>query len=401
MQPTTTGVKRTRCESAEVSSATSSGSNGVLSTNPLKKRKVNVGSSEYPIYSEESETARCGQQITDLEAKMAYIKSLRGGPSGSHGGDDENIMRGGGRGSLKMSCPEYEQCEKRLLEKSDAKLRAMAQELESTEKYIIAKYECKEQMIHNEFYELIERAKERLIAKYHDRKAKQERLFKVEFARHQRNAQSQPSQPSQPSDVAVPVQSAEKVDEVKNDETVVFERDVYRRASLLSSPEKKEIEAKTSDAVSSGISGLTMADEAKWSSAEMAAKWAAVSGILDKDMEEDVNRMLADRGGGMENEEQRDVKEILRMFPKEDVSYKSEKNALQIGEEKANVVSVGSYIACRRKGQSVMLGQVTALTADDVWAWMRQKGDKFAQYSLNHIRVQHIEDGSVKVKLIN
>ena len=72
---------------------------------------------------------------------------------------------------------------------------------------------------------------------------------------------------------------------------------------------------------------------------------------------------------------------------------------VQIGED--TLVTVGSYIACRRKGQSVMLGQVTAVTADDVWGWMRQKGDKFAQYSLNHIQVQHIEDGSVKVKLIN
>merc|ERR1712013_588366 len=174
-----------------------------------------------------------------------------------------------------------------------------------------------------------------------------------------------------------------------------FARDVYRRPSLLG------------DDRGDGKEREKEKESAKWSSAEMARKWALVRGILDKDMEADVNRMLADRGVAMsedgegEDAEERDVKDILRMFPKEDVSYKSQLNAVQIGEDKANLVRVGSYIASRRKGQSVMLGQVTALTADDVWAWMRQKGDKLAQYSLNHIRVQHIEDGSVKVKLIN
>ena len=125
------------------------------------------------------------------------------------------------------SCPAYEMCEKRLCEKSDAKLRAMALELESTERYICAKYECKEQMIHNEFFELIERAKERLIAKYQDRKSKQERLFKLEFARHQRLQNSrQPQPPPQP-------QAADR-DERKD---IVFESDVYQRASLLGQAE--------------------------------------------------------------------------------------------------------------------------------------------------------------------
>merc|ERR1719334_1809879 len=152
-------------------------------------------------------------------------------------------------------------------------------------------------MIHNEFYELIERAKQRLIAKYHDRKAKQERLFKVEFARHQRNNEAVQAQCA-PSTQSTQSQEIEVKEEK---ESVVFERDVHRRASLLKSPEKKDIEnANVANSGVSGVSGPTMekSDEAKWSSAEMAAKWAAVSGILDKDMEEDVNRMLADRGGG-------------------------------------------------------------------------------------------------------
>lgn len=385
--------------------------------------------SDYPIYRQIQEIAHCRSQIKVIDD---YIFSIKEDPPGYR---EER----------------YEVCERRLCEKNDHKLTEISKELKLTEEYINAKYECTERLIHNEFEERVRRSKQRLLAKYEDRKSKQERLFRMEFNRYQRKLDKAHKKLKR-NQIAHNNMDGDDGSNTTNPPSgmvsteTICKKDVYQRPTLCPCPRKGDLHGngKRDDdvtAVGKGSDGKTIESESatresteskeennggngkeysnydgkdnrSWphfANEIMQEKWAKVSGILDSDMEQDVNRMVADQNKTME------VKDILSMFPQCDVRYKSDKNVLQIGtnhtvdgergkdkDSGACInLKVGSYIACRYKGQSVMFGEVKSITNKDLWCNLRQKGDKMAQHTLTNIEVQHIEDGSVKIKLIH
>eukprot|EP01084_Bolivina_argentea_P021895 40693_1 len=272
----------------------------------------------YPIYGQREDTERVQHQLQMIDDQIASIKSFKN--------------------------EQFTMCQRRLCETNDNKLAQIARELKDTERFIKNKYECKETMIHNEYRELIERAKKRLLAKYQNKKSKQERLFKIEFGRHQRKI-----------DKAHKKQAAAAAQK-REPHKILFERDVYQRRTLLDKKTDRKEEL------------------VHFSNPKMQQKWKKICGIADREMEKDVNTMVADQDKGLQ------IKDILSMFPKCDVSYKSDKNVLQIGAcstPNASLITlkVASYIACRYTGQSIMLGQVKSISSQGLWCLLRQKGD--------------------------
>lgn len=313
-----------------------------------KSNKPNkMNRNRYRIYHHEQEIDLCEQQIELIEKYVSRIKRALESK-------DESFQITG--------CCQYEACERRVCEPSEKKLCEYRSELLATELYINNKYECKIEIIDNEFEELKERAKQRLIAKYTDKKLKQERLFRNEFGRHQKKKEKHQKKKGSPPPTPTSL------------EDVLFKKDRYQRAKILSSSS------------SSTTPSL-------FNNPEMQQKWSSVEGIADRDMEHDVNTMVADQDKGLE------IKDILSSFPRYDVSYKSDKNVLKING--STDIKVGSYIATKYKGQSIMLGVVKSINNKEIYVWSRQKGDKFGTYSLNKILITNIEEGKVKIKFIH
>ncbi len=312
------------------------------------KRFCNDSDNKYAIYGEnESDKKR------EIELIDNYIDNVRNGRNN-----------------------EYVRCCDGLCESHNNKLAEIMQELTASELFINNKYECKQTIINNEYNELCERAKKRLIAKYSEKKAKQERLFKIEFEKNHSKKEVKKEEKKDCEDAAA-------ITPVASIRDIIFAKDVYVRRTMTM--RERQI----------------VSDWPHFSNGLMQEKWKKISGIEDNEMEGDVNTMVSDQGKGAFNSLK--IKDILSMFPKCDVSYKSDANELILKKKDENLISIGveSYIACRYKGQSIMVGQVKSISSKDLWTNLRQKGDKFAKYSLINIKVQDIEEGNVKIKLIH
>ena len=395
----------------------------------------------YPIYGQKQELQRCQELIKDLDDMINAIKQIQ--ENEANDADIHQIHHAKNYKFPKLHnkqephCPRYKMAEKKLCEPQEGKLKLIREELKNTNGAYHSKYECKEYIIKNEYHDLVDRAKNKLKAKYQERKLKQERLFKTEFSKHQRKiekARKKAMKLEMDKEKAVKTEKNGNVNGATNEkektphltDDVLFKKEKYPRYKM--------------------IENGNILYKKQWPSfmnQEMESKWRKISGIADRDMEADVNTMVADttqqqqngnhnknknriRGGGGQLE----IKDILAMFPKCDITYKSDKNVLTIQYEKKPKkkkkgtddddesshsiktenkpkmivmhLKCGSYIATQQKRQSVMYGTIMSVSSKGIWARLRQQGAKNMNDSfLTEIKTSQIEEGSVKIKLIN
>merc|ERR1711920_767461 len=111
-------------------------------------------------------------------------------------------------------------------------------------------------------------------------------------------------------------------------------------------------------------------------------------------MENDVNDMM------MQNDHKKslNIVDILGMFPKCDVLYKADSNALSLrGGKEEIVLKNGSFIGCQYKRQAVMLGYVQSVSSKQLSCKLRPRGRKYEKYSLFNLSIKDIETGKVNI----
>ena len=427
--------------SINASSSSSSNSNKMnngSSTNfeqtQTNKKPIIGNIADYPIYGQKDEMSRCKELIKNMDAMINAMKYLQEEEQRENDNLNHNHNRNHHKSQFITSsthknnlshCPKYMMAEKKLCEPNTAKLEAIKTELEKTNKYFENKYKCKEKIVENEYEELSQRAKNRLTAKYQDRKSKQERLFKIEFNKHQKKIEKakkkalKKEQDANNSNSGSASIKKEKTPICSDD--ILIEKDKYPRWNLINNDENEN--------------KMISSHKKSWpafSTQAMQEKWKQISGVRDTDMEEDVNTMVAitnqnkmNKNAGNKNKGRNriggalEIKDILAMFPKCDVSYKPDKNSVMIQQDKrikksgsgiddkkkrqseTITLKVGSYIACQQKRQSVMIGTITSISSRSIWCRLRRKGAKCTDHTLTEIKVVQIEEGDIKIKLIN
>lgn len=429
---------------------TKNSSSSLYPSQALQHQPREKAITSYPIFGQKRELQKTQELIKDLDNMIAAIKQIQENDAN----DTDNIHHQSHHAKnyklphlhdkQEPQCPRYEIAAKTLCEPQEGKLRLIKEELNNTNGAYQSKYECKEHLLKNEYRDLVDKAKSKLKAKYEERKFKQERLFTTEFGKHlkkrdkakKRAARQQEMDKEKGMNIENggnangTINEKEKTPHIIDD--VLFKTEKYPRYKILEN----------------GISNNQ--NKKQWPSftnQDMEQKWRKISGIADRDMEADVNTMVADttqqqqsgnhnknknriRGGG-----QLEIKDILAMFPKCDITYKSDKNILTIQYEKKPKkkkkgtdedeesshnrrvshnkqdnkprmivmhLKCGSYIATQQKRQSVMHGTIMSVSSKGIWARLRQKGAKNTTDSfLTEIKTSQIEEGSVKIKLIN
>eukprot|EP01084_Bolivina_argentea_P208786 355829_1 len=79
---------------------------------------------------------------------------------------------------------QFKQCINTICKDYETKSCEISLQLKQTEIFVNNKYEYESEIINNEYIELIDRTKRKLIAKYNEKKCKHERLLKNYFEKH-------------------------------------------------------------------------------------------------------------------------------------------------------------------------------------------------------------------------
>eukprot|EP01084_Bolivina_argentea_P282417 483429_1 len=263
-----------------------------------------------------------------------------------------------------MQDTEFTQCINTICKDYETKASEISSQFKQTEIYLNNKYEYEKQAIHNEYTESIDHAKKQLIAKYHKKKSKHERLFKSEFKKHLKKDCSQKS--------------------IANGVSPIFEKDIYERHKLIQS--KNENNNQFFDPI-------------------LENKWSKVKLIAENDLQNDVHKLMFTQMSKLK------IQDILSKFPRRHVAYKSDKHWLEIGMCNINgltennsdcfIIKVESPIAIQYERQCVMIGKVVTISDNDLWCKVRRNGDKCAEYSLCCVKIHDIEQEIVKIKLMD
>eukprot|EP00485_Elphidium_margaritaceum_P010783 CAMPEP_0202689606 /NCGR_PEP_ID=MMETSP1385-20130828/4814_1 /ASSEMBLY_ACC=CAM_ASM_000861 /TAXON_ID=933848 /ORGANISM="Elphidium margaritaceum" /LENGTH=446 /DNA_ID=CAMNT_0049344755 /DNA_START=47 /DNA_END=1387 /DNA_ORIENTATION=- len=380
---------------------------------------------EYAIYGQHEEMLKVEKLIRDLDVMMAAIRD-----DGPH---YPNMKRSN------QQCKLYTQCASALCAPNQEKLRNIQREIENTDRYISNKYDFAERVVHNKCEEEVRRATQALIAKYEDKRNREERSFKHSFSkyRHRINKAkkqlSQQQQQSQQQQLATDekttttttttAQQQLEMQTMQDELETLFSVEKYPRCKLLTSKTKTENETATATAASSAYPSFN--------DPQMQQKWCKIRDLAKTDMADDVNCMVCDDGNASSDvsdtstststhSHQRtashlnrlEIRDILAMFPVCDVLYRSDKNTITVnyvrsgGEGWSETLKVGSLIACQYTKQSVMRGPIVTISSTGIWCHLRKNSKQCAKFEdiedhiLHEIKLQSIEDGTVKIKLI-
>jgi len=430
----------------------------------------NSNLSDYAVYGEQTEIEKVDSLLDSIDRMVTAIRvqhEEENAFSSPHHHRTHHVSK---QPVNRYECALYDECAATLCAPNDEKLAEIRKELKHSEKFIRNKYDFKERVIRNEYKESLEHAATMLMSKYEDRICKHHRLFKTEFAKQQRKIdkakkkalalkhEQQQQQQQQTDSQSVSEQlvngngdkcAEQLVDEDSSD--FVIEVEKYKRPQILEPRIDINVVSDSSATSAVAVVGDGQKDDAPtFCHEEMQSKWDEIKGLTDKEMEADVNTMVADQsnmshknhnnGHGQSHGHKNGnaarsrlaIRDILAMFPKCDVRYSSDKNMITVNYDKSHQallkkeeevddddsscivatqqkmsIKVGSYIACRYKKQADMVGEVVAISSKGIWCRLRKtqptqgQYDTPMDYALNEIKLQSIEDGTVKIKLVH